>query len=167
MLRISRHPTQPGEYLLETELWLPRPIGEVFAFFADAVQLETITPPFLQFRVETPQPIDVREGTLIDYRLRLHGIPVRWRSKISVWEPPHRFVDEQVRGPYRKWHHEHTFRESNGGTLVGDRVEYALPGGPLVHALFVRRDLERIFAFREKTLRQIFAAASTAPLTSR
>jgi len=99
-------------------------------------------------------------GALIDYRLRLRGIPIRWQSEITAWEPPHRFVDEQRRGPYRQWIHEHTFVEQEGGTLARDRVQYAVPGGSLVNYLFVARDLKRVFAFREETLLGIFGSAT-------
>lgn len=157
-LAISRHPDRRGVYVLETEQWLPRKIGEVFEFFADAFQLEAITPPWLHFHVLTPRPISMIPGAKIDYRLRLHGVPVKWQSEISVWEPPCRFVDRQLHGPYRLWHHEHTFVEHNGGTLVHDRVDYSVPGGPLVHSLLVRRDLERIFSYRRKRLEELLAA---------
>jgi ligand-binding SRPBCC domain-containing protein len=146
----------PNAFRYECELWLPSPVERVFPFFADARNLERITPPFLRFRVLTPEPIEMRVGTLIDYRLRVHGLPLRWRSEITVWDPPHRFVDEQRRGPYRKWHHEHTFEPRDGGTLTRDRVEYAVPGGVLVDRLFVRRDVERIFAYRRRVLSELF-----------
>lgn len=153
--------------ILRSELWLPRPREEVFPFFADARNLQQITPPWLSFVVLTPAPIPMRPGTLIDYRLRVHGIPIRWRSEISVWDPPHRFVDEQRRGPYRLWHHEHTFAEKEGGTLCGDVVHYAARGGllrPLVERFFVRRDVERIFAYRTQVLREMFGDAKNHAL---
>ncbi len=140
--------------------WFPRPLEEVFAFFAEARNLETITPPWLGFEVLTPDPIELRPGALIDFRLRLHGVPLRWRTEISAWQPPHRFVDEQRRGPYREWVHEHTFAARDGGTLVGDHVRYRVPGGRLVHELFVRRDVERIFDFRRDRLAQVLGAAT-------
>ncbi|MEY2501989.1 MAG: hypothetical protein QOI07_2323 [Verrucomicrobiota bacterium] len=139
-----------------TELWLPRPREEVFAFFADAANLDTITPPWVHFHTVTPAPIEMRPGTLIDHKLRIHGFPIRWRSRITVWEPPERFVDEQVRGPYRLWRHEHVFAERDGGTLVQDRVQYAVAFDFLVHKLFVRRDVEKIFAHRTEMLRRRF-----------
>jgi ligand-binding SRPBCC domain-containing protein len=141
----------------QTELWLPRPREEVFAFFADAANLDAITPPWVHFHTVTPAPIEMRPGTLIDHKLRIHGVPIRWRSRITVWEPPARFVDEQVRGPYRLWRHEHVFEERDAGTLVRDRVQYAVPFDFVVHELFVRRDVEKIFAHRTETLRQRFA----------
>lgn len=136
----------------QSELWLPRPVAEVFPFFADARNLQAITPDWLNFEVVTPGPVEIKAGALIDYKLRVHGIPVRWRTHIKAWEPPHRFVDEQLRGPYRQWIHEHTFVEQRGGTLARDVVNYAVVGGALVDRLFVRRDVERIFEFRRTKL---------------
>ena len=150
-------------YCLTTELLVAEPREEVFEFFADAFQLETITPPWLHFSVQTPRPIVMTPGTLIDYRLRLHGVPVRWRSKISSWEPPYQFVDEQVKGPYRYWHHLHTFEEVDQGTLVRDIVNYAIPLGFLMHPLLVRGDLVKIFSFRRETMSRIFTPVQTAP----
>jgi ligand-binding SRPBCC domain-containing protein len=141
-----------------SELWLPRPRAEVFPFFADARNLEAITPDWLHFEVLAPGPFEMRTGLRIDYRLRIHGLPLRWQSEITVWEPPHRFVDEQRRGPYRLWRHEHRFAERDGGTLCTDHVRYAVPGGGLVHRLFVRRDVERIFEFRRRKLAERFGA---------
>ncbi|HEV8199900.1 MAG TPA: SRPBCC family protein [Candidatus Polarisedimenticolia bacterium] len=142
---------------LETRLFLRRPVERVFDFFAQPSNLETITPPWLHFRILTPRPIVMREGTRIDYRLRVHGLPLRWCSEITSWDPPRRFVDEQIRGPYRVWIHEHEFVETGGGTEVRDRVRYAVPGGALVDRLLVRRDVGRIFEHRATRLREIFA----------
>lgn len=153
---IERHPQRRGVWQLRTELWVPRPIDTVFDFFADAYRLEDITPPWLHFHVVTPRPVTMAVGTLIDYRLRLHGLPIGWQSEIAAWEPPVRFVDRQVRGPYRLWHHEHTFESVDGGTRVVDCVDYAVPGGPLIHALLVRRDLVRIFEYRTARLAEFF-----------
>jgi ligand-binding SRPBCC domain-containing protein len=139
----------------ECEQWLPVPRERLFPFFADVTNLEAITPPFLRFEVLTPD-VEVRAGAIIDYKLRVHGIPLRWRSEITVWEPPHRFVDEQRRGPYRRWHHEHRFEEKDDGTLCIDTVDYAVLGGALIETLFVRRDVERIFAFRQTKLQELF-----------
>jgi hypothetical protein len=141
--------------IFETEQWLPLPTQDVFDFFADAFNLELLTPPWLQFRVITPAPIALQQGTVIDYRLRLRGIPVRWESQVTVWEPPYRFVDEQLRGPYRRWVHHHTFVESDGGTLARDHVDYAVPGGVLVRKLLVERDLRKIFQYRQQKLREV------------
>lgn len=140
-----------------TELWLPRPPAEVFGFFADAANLESITPPWLRFHTVTPLPVTMREGALIDYRLRVHGLPVHWRTRISTWQPPHRFVDEQIRGPYRQWIHEHTFEPRNGGTLARDFVSFVVPFDFVTYPLLVRRDVEAIFAFRAKALTARFA----------
>ena len=145
----------------QSELWLPLPPEELFPFFADATNLDAITPPWLSFRIVTPPPIVIREGTLIDYRLRVHGIPLRWRTRINVWQPPHRFVDEQSRGPYRQWIHEHTFEPHDGGTLARDHVRYAVPFDWLTHRWFVRPDVEKIFQFRAEALRRRFAALQT------
>jgi ligand-binding SRPBCC domain-containing protein len=136
----------------QCELWLPRAPEAVFDFFADAANLQVITPDWLRFRILTPRPIVLCAGALIDYRLRIHGLPVRWRTEITAWEPPHRFVDEQRRGPYRLWIHEHRFTPQEGGTLCSDHVRYAVPGGEIVHRLWVRRDVEKIFAFRRQKL---------------
>ena len=129
---------------LTSEVLLPRRLAEVFPFFADAGNLERLTPPWLRFRVLTPERIEMRPGAIIDYRLRLRGVPIRWRSEITAWEPPFRFVDEQRRGPYRLWIHEHRFEERAGQTLASDHVRYAVPGGRLVHRILVRPDLERV-----------------------
>ena len=143
-------------HVLRREQHLPAPPADVFPFFGDALNLEAITPPWLGFRVVTPGPLAMGPGTLIEYRLRLHGVPVRWRTRIAVWEPPHRFVDVQLSGPYRLWHHTHEFeRAAGGGTTMHDVVRYALPLGPLgeaAHRLFVARDLARIFDFRSEVV---------------
>ena len=145
-----------NEFIFGTELWLPHPRNEVFAFFGDAHNLERITPPWVKFEVLTPAPIVMRPGILIDYRIRIHGVPVRWRTEISAWQPPFQFVDEQRRGPYRLWHHTHTFEEREGGTLCRDRVRYWPRGGALMNWLFVRKDVERIFEYRRQRLVEIF-----------
>jgi ligand-binding SRPBCC domain-containing protein len=152
-LRLGR---RDGLFTLETRLLLPCPLEIVFPFFADAGNLEILTPPWLRFEIVTPRPIAMRPGALIDYRLRLHGIPLRWQSEITVWEPPHRFVDEQRQGPYRAWIHEHTFTESKDGSEVRDFVRYAAPGGWLVDRLFVRHDVRRIFEYRTRKLQELF-----------
>ncbi|MBX3443227.1 MAG: SRPBCC family protein [Planctomyces sp.] len=157
-----RRDRQRGGWVLNCDLWLPAPIGRVFEFFSDAFQLEAITPPWLRFRVITPAPIEIEEGTRIDYRLRLRGIPVRWRSAISVWQPPYRFVDEQLAGPYRLWRHEHTFVSERGGTRCADEVHYDVPGGRLVNWLIVQRDVETIFRYRAERLRELFPSDEAA-----
>jgi ligand-binding SRPBCC domain-containing protein len=140
-----------------SEQWLPRPLDEVFPFFADARNLEELTPDWLSFTVLTPDPIPMAVGTTIDYRLAWRGIPLRWRSEIAAWDPPYRFIDRQLRGPYRLWHHEHRFEERNGGTDVIDVVEYAVWGGAIAVSLGVRRDIQRIFDYRRERLVEIFS----------
>jgi len=140
-------------HVLEREQVLPGPPEEVFPFFADAHNLEAITPPLLRLRVVTPEPIAMRVGTTIQYRLRLHGVPVNWLTSIQAWEPPSRFVDVQLRGPYALWHHTHAFEPDGDGTRMRDTVRYAMPFGALgevAHRVFVRRDVESIFAFRHQ-----------------
>jgi ligand-binding SRPBCC domain-containing protein len=141
-------------HVLEREQRISAPREKVFAFFADAFELEAITPSWLGFEVLTPGPVEMRAGTLIAYRMALHGFPVRWLTRIERWEPQTAFVDRQLRGPYRLWHHVHTFEPCSQGTLMRDRVSYALPLGPLgelAHAAFVRRELARIFDFRRES----------------
>lgn len=145
--------------ILEQEQWLPAPVATVFPFFASAANLEAITPPWVGFQILTPGPIAMTAGTLIDYRIRLHGIPMRWQTEITDWEPPIRFVDAQRRGPYRRWIHTHTFEARDGGTLCRDHVEYAVPGGRLVERLFVRSQVRRIFAYRRDVLAKRFGSA--------
>jgi ligand-binding SRPBCC domain-containing protein len=136
---------------LEREQVIERPLAEVFEFFARAENLERITPPWLSFQMVTPGPIKMGCGTLIDYRLRLHGLPLRWTSGIEEWEEEHRFIDEQVHGPYKVWRHLHEFVPLGSGTCVRDRVEYALPLGSLGLPV-VRRDLVRIFNYRRSAV---------------
>ena len=150
-------------FTLTNELWLPQSPDEVFPFFADAANLERLTPPSLRFQILTPPPIEMAVGTLIDYRIRMRGIPMRWQSEITVWEPPYRFVDEQRRGPYRLWVHEHIFipqggTPQDGGTLARDIVQYAVLGGAIVQRLLVASELRRIFDYRNAALREYFAA---------
>ncbi|MEJ7876007.1 MAG: SRPBCC family protein [Solirubrobacterales bacterium] len=152
-----------SERLLEREQFFPYPVEKVFEPFSTAENLQALTPPWLHFRIATELPIEMREGTLIEYRLRFHGVPVRWRTEIEVWEPPHRFVDLALKSPFALWHHTHTFTAVEGGTLACDRVRYRVGFGPLgeaAHALVVGRDLERIFDFRREAIERIMAPAS-------
>jgi ligand-binding SRPBCC domain-containing protein len=145
-------------HILERETFIPSSIDEVFDFFSRAENLNRITPPWLHFKIRTDTPIHMKKGTLIEYTLRLKGLPVRWRSQITGWDPPRSFEDTQIKGPYTVWIHHHLFRPENGGTVMKDSVKYALPGWilePLIH-LFVRKDLERIFDHRENSLIKIF-----------
>lgn len=143
------------------EIWLPVKRNELFPFFASAANLDAITPPWLHFQILTPF-VKMSEGALIDYRLRVRGIPMRWRTRINLWEPPLRFVDEQIRGPYRLWVHEHSFEECEGGTLARDNVRYAVPLDSLAHRWVVRPDIERIFRFRQEAMRERFGSVGEA-----
>ena len=139
-------------HLLERSQRVEVPVERAFSFYADGANLEPLTPPWLHFRLLNRQPLTLEAGALLDYRLRLHGVPIRWQTRIEIWEPPHRFFDTQARGPYALWEHSHEF-ESAGedAAVIHDRVRYAVPLGPigaLAHRLFVRRDLERIFDYR-------------------
>ncbi len=145
---------------------LAAPLTTVFSFFSNARNLELLTPPWLRFKVLTEGEIPMSRGRQIDYRLRLRGLPLRWRSEITAWEPPHRFVDEQVIGPYRTWIHEHRFeveeRPGRGPVVVAsDEVHYEAPGGALVNRLLVAPDLKRIFRYRTARLRERFGASRT------
>ena len=152
-------------YRLERTQRISRPRLEVFAFFADAANLELQTPDFLHFQIETRLPIEMRAGAQIDYTLSLVGVPVRWRTRIGAWEPPLHFSDDQERGPYALWHHLHEFEALGGQTRMRDRVDYRLPFGPLgtlAHALWVRQTLERIFDHRRKVIEELFGSAPEA-----
>lgn len=153
---------------LSTSTRLPGRPADVFPFFADAGNLARITPPELGFRIVTPQPLRMGEGTLIEYRLRLFGIPFGWRTLISTWDPPHTFADEQLEGPYALWHHTHVFEEvpgdpgsegdtGPGGTLMTDRVRFRLPLGPLAAPALpiVKLQLRRIFTYRGVAIRRL------------
>ena len=149
-------------YLLEQTQFVPRPRAEVFAFFSDAANLERLTPGFLRFQILTPSVGPMQPGALIEYQLSLYGVPVRWKTLIETFSPEDSFSDVQLVGPYQRWHHLHQFREVPGGTEMHDTVDYQLPLGPLgslARALFVRRSLEQIFAYRRKVVAELFGAA--------
>jgi hypothetical protein len=148
---------------LEREQVIPAPRAKVFEFFSAAENLGRLTPPFLELRILTPLPIEMKRGQHIEYRIAFGGLPMRWLAEITCWEPNERFVDEQLRGPYRCWHHLHEFRAVAQGTLMRDVVDYELPFGPLgsaAHALVVRRLLGRIFSFRAGAVASAFPAPS-------
>jgi ligand-binding SRPBCC domain-containing protein len=155
-------------HVIERRQRVPLPIERAFDFYGDALNLERITPPWLGFEVTTPRPIAMGAGTLISYRLKLHGARVRWRTRIEAWEPPHRFVDVQLSGPYALWHHTHTFEpDGKGATIIADRVRYAIPFGPigeLARLAFVGRDVESIFDYRREAVGRLMGAeAESAP----
>ena len=141
---------------LHRETTVPASLEDTFAFFADAGNLQRLTPPWLHFAIHTSMPMVMRKGAAIDYRIRVHGITIPWRSIIDVWEPGVRFVDRQTNGPYRWWRHEHQFETVSEGTRVIDHVEY-LPRASWLSAAFVRRDLDRIFSYRQEALRDLLA----------
>ena len=141
---------------IHQEQLLKRPIEQVFAFFAQAENLNLLTPPWVRFSILTSMPIEMAVGTIIEYRIRLRGVPVKWRSEITEWDPPFAFCDEQRRGPYRFWIHRHTFEERPDGTLVTDHVDYGVLGGALVNRLLVAGELRRIFDYRRERLAELF-----------
>ncbi len=142
-------------HILTREEFIPAPVDEVFAFFSEAANLEEITPAWLGFRMLTTLPIRMGAGTRVEYKLSLHGIPVRWRTLITEWDPPFGFKDIQLSGPYKFWEHEHRFEAVEGGTRMCDMVRYELPFGPmgrLVQRIWVRRDVARIFSYRAERI---------------
>jgi ligand-binding SRPBCC domain-containing protein len=148
----------------DAEMWLPLPIEAVFAFFADAANLDAITPPWLRFQT-VQAAVELKAGTIFDHRLKVHGVPIHWVSEITVWDPPLRFVDEQRRGPYKHWVHRHDFVAENGGTWVRDHVDYVPRGWvlePLINRWLVAPDLRKIFAYRHGKIRELLAPGSDA-----
>jgi hypothetical protein len=159
-----------SEHLLEREQRVELGLTETFELYGDAFNLEAITPPLLRFRVVSPAPVLMGVGTLIEYRLRLHGVPVRWLTRIDEWEPPHRFVDRQVSGPYALWHHTHEFEADGDATVIRDRVRYRIGFGPLgelARVLVVRHDLDRIFDHRRHAIDELIAARAPRAETLR
>ncbi len=153
-----------AEYILERKQIIASPVAAVFDFFADAGNLERITPPELNFKITSPQPIDIKKGALIDYRLKLRGIPITWKTEITQWNPPHDFVDTALKSPYKQWIHLHTFEESeNGETIMRDKVRYRLPLEPLgdLAHWYVKKELKYIFDYRFKVIQEIFQSKET------
>ncbi len=157
-MKYKAKPRTPNDtdLIFSTSQWLPAPLEETFAFFGEARNLERITPPFLRFRIMTPGAIEMRPGALIDYQLRVRGFPIHWQTEITDWNPPDSFTDVQLRGPYRKWVHQHTFCSENGGTRVEDTIHYLVPGGTLIDRLIIRPDLRRIFGYRRTKIEELF-----------
>lgn len=148
--------------MLERTIWVPKSIDEVFEFFGAAENLQKLTPDFLSFEILTPTPIEMKKGTLIDYRIKLGIIPMRWRTLISEYNPPTGFVDDQLKGPYLLWHHEHSFEPEGEGTRIHDKVTYKCPGWilePLIHSLFIEPRLRKIFDYRGRVISEIFIDA--------
>ena len=146
-------------YTLAFTQQVARPLLDVFDFFSRAENLEVLTPPWLNFKILSAAPRPVQQGTLINYSLRVHGIPLRWTSEIVEWEPPHRFVDLQLRGPYKMWRHEHRFEARDGGTLISDTINLSLPLGllgQLAYKIKVQSDVQEIFTFRKEKVRALF-----------
>lgn len=147
-------------HILETITIIDKPLNVVFDFFSKAENLNALTPPELSFKITTPLPIKMFAGTIIDYKIKLSGIPFSWKTKISTWNPPHQFIDEQIKGPYVRWHHTHSFKDlGDGRTEMTDRIEFLSPGWilePIINALFIQKKVEQIFVYREQKLKEIF-----------
>lgn len=156
---LAARPTCPetGVELLHSETVVPVSVARAFSFFSDARNLEQMTPPWLNFTITTPTPIVMEKGTLIDYQIELYGVPIPWRTRIDVWEPGVRFVDRQIAGPYLWWRHEHWFEAVPGGTRVTDHVQY-VPRAAWLSMWLVKRDVQRIFAYRQQALGSILGA---------
>jgi ligand-binding SRPBCC domain-containing protein len=154
---------------LECEMTAPVAIERAFALFEDPYNLAKVTPAWLNFRIKTREPIVMGRGTQIDYTIRWLGLPVRWRTRITDYDPPRLFVDQQIRGPYLLWRHRHEFRETAGGTVISDRVDYRLPlgsAGDLAHVLVVRRQLIGIFRFRQRAIAELLIPGGLARIST-
>jgi uncharacterized protein len=150
-------------FTFRADQFVPRPLPEVFEFFSQAENLGQLTPPWLNFHILSVDPTPVRKGTLIKYSLRWRIFPIRWTTEIVEWDPPHRFVDVQLKGPYKLWHHEHRFVAEGNGTRILDEVQYLLPFGflgSIAHALKVKKDVSAIFDYRTQAVRRLFGSTS-------
>ena len=157
---------EPTTHRIERAQLVPLSVEDAFAFFADAYNLEALTPPWLRFRILTPRPIPMRKGTTIEYVLTTHGLPVRWRTEIVEWEPGRRFVDIQQKGPFRLWEHTHAFEERHDGTLIRDTVRYRMPYGAvgaIARRIVVARDLERVFDYRRDAVDRLLGGRHSTP----
>lgn len=146
-------------YKLVKSQFIEKPINEVFSFFEKPENLQEITPPYLNFKIITPSPIKMEVGQVISYKIKLRGIPIKWNSLISSYDPPNSFIDQQIKGPYAIWHHTHRFKEQDGGTLIEDEVKYAIPFsilGRILNYIFIKNDLKKIFLYREEKIGLIF-----------
>lgn len=162
-IRLENHPELGKVYRLSAKTVLSAPLDSVFAFFSDASNLQKLTPPWIGFRILTHLPIEMKQDALIDYRISLHGLPIKWRTKIEVWDPPNRFVDLQLSGPYKLWHHTHSFTSCMGGTEMSDEVLYWPIGGVLANRFLVEKDVRRIFEFRDQEIQRLFASSFAQP----
>jgi len=149
-------------YILKRQVNIEQPLQKVFDFFSKAQNLEILTPNWLKFKILTHPPIEMKKGALIDYQIKLFGLPMNWKTEISEWQPPHFFIDTQLKGPYTKWVHKHHFKEVENGTEITDIVNYQLPGGllaPAAHSLIVKHQLKSIFDFRTRIIKEYFDSA--------
>ncbi len=148
------------KFRFKTKQQIDKPIQDIFPFFSKVENLEILTPDWLNFKILTPLPIEIKTGTIIKYRIRLYGIPLYWKTKITLWDPPHRFIDEQIKGPYSVWIHEHRFEAKDGKTTMIDTVDYDIPGWifkTVVHRIFVEKQVDSIFKFRQKKIKEHFS----------
>ena len=164
LLAAEQRPSE-GVQTVHREAVVAASLDELFAFFSEAGNLERLTPPWINFRIRTPLPIAMREGTIIDYYITLYGIPIPWRTRIDVWEPGVRFIDRQIAGPYRWWHHEHRFESAGGGTRLIDHVEF-VPRAAAITARLVARDIQRIFDYRHRVLMSLFGAPDVSTIAA-
>ena len=157
MIEINIRKIGVWKYQLKTSMKFKKSVEEIFDFFSSINNLDLITPPFLKFRILSNKNVRIQNGTIFKYRLSLHGVPIIWKSRINNWDPPYKFVDEQIMGPFLSWSHLHKFSKENEFTFIEDIVDYKVLGGFLIHELFVKKDLINIFSFRKEKLKKIFS----------